>query len=335
MSIGIYFDLRNPPPWRRPWDEVYSRALERAEEAERLGLGSVWVTEHHFFEDGYLPQPLTFAAALAARTRRVRIGTAVLLAGLRPAVDIAEQAAVIDLVSGGRFELGLGAGYRVPEFTAYGADITQRFELLEARAREVRRLWDEGTVTPGPLQARPPIWIGGGGPRAARIAGRLGEGLLMLNGKILDEYRATLTATGHAPTLGGLGGLANLIVAEDPEAAWPRIAPHLAYQWGSYGRYGVEGTPAEGSFAERPPEQLRHPGPAMNPPRFDLVDAAEAIRRLRAWLEPLPARHVFFWDSIAGMPDDLVADHIRLLATEVAPAIADLVGRAQAPPVSR
>lgn len=325
MTVGLYFDLRNPPAWHRPWDTVYGQALERAEEAERLGLGSLWYTEHHFFEDGYLPQPLTFAAAVAARTRRARIGTAVMLAGLRPAVDFAEQAAVVDIISDGRFELGIGAGYRVPEFAAYGADIGRRFELLEERAREIRRIWDEGAATPGPLQERLPIWIGGGGPRSARIAGRTGEGLLMLNGKVLDVYRDTLRASGHDPQAARMGGPANILIATDPEAAWARVAPHVEYQWATYGRYGAEGTPDEGTHVPPTADQLRHPGPVMNPPRFDVVDPDEAVRRLRAWLEPLPARHVFFWDAIAGMPGDLADEHVRLLATRVMPRIADLL----------
>src|SRR5690349_4941501 len=110
MKVGIYFDLRNPGG-QRPWPDVYGSALETIEEAERLGADSVWLTEHHQFDDGYLPQPLVFAAAVAARTRRVRIGTAVVLAPLKPAVELAEQAAIVDILSSGRLELGLGAGY--------------------------------------------------------------------------------------------------------------------------------------------------------------------------------------------------------------------------------
>ena len=92
MRIGIYLDLRNPPQWRRPWAAHYAHALELCAEADRLGAGSVWLSEHHLFEDGYLPQPLTFAAAVAARTSQVRIGTAVLLAALRHPVQIVEEA---------------------------------------------------------------------------------------------------------------------------------------------------------------------------------------------------------------------------------------------------
>jgi len=109
VKVGVYADLRNPPAWRRPWAEHYARTLDRIAGAERLGIDSAWVTEHHFFEDGYLPQPLTLAAAIAARTSRIRIGTAVMLAPLRAPIQIAEEAAVVELVSDGRLELGLGA----------------------------------------------------------------------------------------------------------------------------------------------------------------------------------------------------------------------------------
>src|SRR5258708_6520929 len=70
MKVGLYFDLRNPPRWRRSWSRTYGFTLEMCEEAERLGADSVWFSEHHLFEDGYLPQPLIMAAAAAARTRR-------------------------------------------------------------------------------------------------------------------------------------------------------------------------------------------------------------------------------------------------------------------------
>jgi alkanesulfonate monooxygenase SsuD/methylene tetrahydromethanopterin reductase-like flavin-dependent oxidoreductase (luciferase family) len=323
MKIGLFMDLRNPPAWRRPWGDLYAERLDRIEHAEQLGLDSVWLTEHHMFEDGYLPQPLTFAAAVAARTSRMRIGTGILLAPLRPAIDIAEQAALVDILSGGRLELGLGAGYRVPEFEAYGVDIAQRFPLLEQRAREVRGLWEGGTVLPPPLQDRPPIWIGGSGPRAARIAGRLGEGLLTLSRKVLDPYLTAFGEAGGDPAAARVSGPANLIVADDPESAWERIAPHLAYQWGTYRRYGAEGRADAEPGHDEPldPETLRHPGPDMSPPRFDVVTAEEAVRRMREWLAASPVEHAFFWDSAAGMPAELADRHVELLATEVAPAL--------------
>ncbi|HVY97274.1 MAG TPA: LLM class flavin-dependent oxidoreductase [Solirubrobacterales bacterium] len=321
MRIGLFLDMRNPEPWRRSWAALYEGWLERLAWAEQIGIDAVWLTEHHLFADGYLSQPLPLAAAIAARTEHLRIGTAILQAPLRPALDIAEGAATVDILSGGRFELGLGAGYRVPEWEAYGADGSRRFELLEQRAAEVRRLWDEGRATPPPLQERLPIWIGGEGPRGARIAGRLGEGLLALKPELLPIYRASLAAHGHDPEAAAMGGCANLVLADDPEAAWPRIKPHLEFQWRTYFEYTAEGRPPR-PLPSSDPERLRlTEGPPLLP-RFDVVTPAVARERLRPWLEELPARHVYFWGSIAGMDDDLVDRHVELLATELAPALA-------------
>jgi len=110
--VGLYFDLRNPPAWEVPWTQHYARALQTMEQAEALGASALWLTEHHFFADGYLPQPLTMAAAVAARTTRVRIGTAVYLPLLRNPVQVAEEAAIVDILSGGRLDLGIGVGYQ-------------------------------------------------------------------------------------------------------------------------------------------------------------------------------------------------------------------------------
>src|SRR5262245_58413988 len=118
MRLGIYFDLRNPAEWQRSPSALYRGTLDLVDEAERLGIDSVWFSEHHFFEDGYLPQPLTMAAAVAARTSRVGIGTAIIAAPLHKPIEIAEQAAVVDIISDGRLTIGVGAGYVQKEFAA-------------------------------------------------------------------------------------------------------------------------------------------------------------------------------------------------------------------------
>ncbi len=128
------------------------------EESERLGADSVWFSEHHRFEDCYLPQPLTLAAAAAARTVRVRLGTGILIAPLRKTAQLAEEAAVVDIISGGRLDLGLGAGYRAPEFDLFGADMGARYRTLDAQVGECPRspgrttgmAWPRVATTPPP-----------------------------------------------------------------------------------------------------------------------------------------------------------------------------------------
>jgi alkanesulfonate monooxygenase SsuD/methylene tetrahydromethanopterin reductase-like flavin-dependent oxidoreductase (luciferase family) len=330
MRVGLYYDLRNPPLWRRDWTEFYTQTLDAIERAEEQGIGSIWVTEHHSFEDGYIGQPLQFCAAIAARTSRVRIGTAVLLAPLHPAIDIAEQAAVVDILSGGRLELGLGAGYRVPEFDVYQQDIGRRFELLEERVHEMRRQWAEGIATPPPVQDPLPVWLGVMGPRGARMAGRLGAGLLWMGDELVEPYERGLREGGHDPAISRRGGLVNFILADDPEAVWPAIKPHIAYQRNSYNRYGIEGK-ADGkagalSLSQGPVdvEALRQrTGPPISP-GCDVVVPEEAISRLRDWLEGRPVQDIFLWASIGGMPDDIAARHCELVATKLAPALTEV-----------
>lgn len=319
MKLGLYFDLRNPAPWARPWPEVYGRALDLVVEAERLGAASVWFSEHHLFTDGYLPQPLTFAAAAAARTSRVRIGTAVLVAALRPAALVAEEAAVIDQLSGGRLELGIGAGYSVPEYELYNADITKRYGLTDAAVAEIRRLLDDGIVTPPAAQNPFPIWLGYQGPQGAKRAGRLGVGLLSLDRSLLDPYREGLVEGGHDPATARTGGMLDIIVADDPEEAFERILPHYAHQLNSYRAAAVAGSGRDAP-KEITLEKLRG-GAAQKGqiPGLRVLTPADAVSAIREATGGSPVEHVYLWASVAGMPDDLVERHVELTCTQVAP----------------
>ncbi|HZQ58670.1 MAG TPA: LLM class flavin-dependent oxidoreductase [Acidimicrobiales bacterium] len=321
MKVGLYFDVRNPTGWRGDWSRLYGFTLEVCEEAERLGCHSIWVTEHHLFDDGYLPQPLTLAAAVAARTRSVRIGTGIVIAPLHHPVEVAEQAAIVDIISAGRVDIGLGAGYRVPEFELFGADIAHRYGTTDQCARELRRLWS-GVVTPPPVQARVPIWMGYQGPKGAARAGRLGEGLLSADGRLWPVYRDAFAAAGHdlagARMTGGISGWAT----EDPEADWPVVAKHLANQLDSYRRYMVEGT---GQPVPRPvdPDRLRQREPFSGPIGYFLYGTPEEVAvRVREAVGDAPVDAVYFWASIAGMPEDLVVRNVRTVCERLAPLLA-------------
>jgi alkanesulfonate monooxygenase SsuD/methylene tetrahydromethanopterin reductase-like flavin-dependent oxidoreductase (luciferase family) len=116
--------------------ERYRDALALAEEAERLGVDSVWASEHHFFDDSHLPSVLPFCAAMAARTSRVTIGTDVLLAPLYEPVRLAEDATTVDLLSGGRFVLGLAQGWRPEEFEGLGIPLKGRHRRPRGRGHD-------------------------------------------------------------------------------------------------------------------------------------------------------------------------------------------------------
>ncbi len=321
MDVGVYFDLRNAPSWPQDPARLYGFTLDLCEEAERLGAHSVWLSEHHLFDDGYLPQPLTFAAAVAARTTRVRIGTAVLLAPLHGAVEIAEQVAVVDLVSNGRVELGLGAGYRVPEFELFGVDLAERYRITDARVAELRAIWGAGRVTPAPVQPRIPIWLGYQGPKGARRAGTMGEGLLSATAALAGPYADGLREGGHDPASGRMAGSFQGFVTEDPDRDWPVVSRHLAYQLDSYRRYLVEGT---GVPVPKPVDPERVRARDSDSPLASFVygtpdDVAHSIRTRTAGA---PVETVFFWVSIGAMSEAMSLQHVQTLCTQLAPRLA-------------
>ncbi|GJF22592.1 MULTISPECIES: LLM class flavin-dependent oxidoreductase [Streptomyces] len=321
VDVGLLFDLRNPDQWHRPRAAHYAQTLELCEEADRRGVGGLWFTEHHLFEDGYLPQPLTFAAAVAARTRNARIGTSVVLPALHHPVDLAEQAALVDLISGGRLELGLGAGYRRPEYDLFGAPFGRRFRHTEQNIAEILRLWRDKEITPAPLQDPPPVWGGFYGPRGARIAGRLGLGLLHISRTGYEHYLKGLAEGGHAPDTARVGDLLPIILSRDPEAAWQRIGPHLLHQVNSYRQGALQGTGQDGP----PPltlEDLRDPDAEDTRGLLDILTPEDAAARIRDLTAGLPVRHLIFWASIAGMPDDLVTENVELITEQLPPLLA-------------
>ncbi len=295
--IGLYCDLRNPGG-AKAWPQVYSGTLERIVEAERRGLGAVWVTEHHGFADGYLPQPLVFCAAVAARTERIRIGTGIAIAPLMHPLALAEQAAVVDLVSGGRLELGLGAGYREDEFAAFGADHSRRYETLEQTAKALAELWASGQATPAPVQAPLPLWIGGRGPRGARIAGRVGAGFLWIDRDLLEPYLKGLSQGGHDPSTARMGGLVNLFLADDPEAVMARIREHARHNRDTYKRGGEGGGSA----------------PLL---RLNVFSPQDAARNIAQAIDGLPVTDIFCFERIGAMDDELVDRHVELLTDEL------------------
>src|SRR5215510_16181182 len=130
MDTGIFMLLQSPST--RPPQEIYERGLEQAQAAEALGFRNAWMAEHHFSTYGYLSRPLQFATYIAGRTTKLRVGTAVIVVPLHNPLVVAEEIATVDVLSGGRFDIGLGRGYQHYEFERFG------LQLDEGRAR-----WDE------------------------------------------------------------------------------------------------------------------------------------------------------------------------------------------------
>lgn len=249
MERVISYDMR-APAFGAPARELYAAALDQVEWADGLGFDTVGLGEHHCSPDGYNPSPLILASAMAGRTRRMLLRTSVLLAPLYEPVKLAEDAAVVQLASGGRLLLGVGGGYRLAEFEMFGRSLDERWKAV-GRTIEFLRLAFTGEpfewegrrchVTPKP-EPPPPILLGGGSAAAARRAARIADDWFPpLDARLWKPYREECLALGK-PDPGDYPaqGPIFLWVSKDPERDWPRLAPHLLHQLRSYSEWTVE-----------------------------------------------------------------------------------------------
>jgi probable F420-dependent oxidoreductase len=328
-TFGLWYDFRQKPPLG-DYARFYAECLEEIEEGERLGFTGVWLSEHHFVDDGYLPSPLVVAAAIAARTERIRIGTSVLLLPMHHPLRVAEDAAVVDLVSGGRFILGVGQGYVQHEFETLGFDRKYRPSLFEEGIEVIRRAWEGGrTGYEGkrwrfddlPFEPRPggklPIYIGAFAQPAIDRAARMADGFLSSSGggAFAETYRRVqeaLVRHGRAneefPYVAS--GVAH--VHEGSGQARDIVAPAIAYQRSRYAEWGTD-------RGKGKPEPIR---PEDLPWERYLVgnpdEVAEGLIQLH---QEAPYDHFCFWARLPGVTHDQALENMRLFASEVAPRV--------------
>ncbi|MGH7857572.1 MAG: LLM class flavin-dependent oxidoreductase [Candidatus Binatia bacterium] len=245
MMIGIRFDLRVPPFGKATHAELYRACLDQCAWADELGLDIVVLSEHHGVEDGYLPAPVTLAAAIAGRTKRIPINVAAVLLPLHDPVRLAEQLAIVSLSSGGRLSFVAGLGYRQEEFDMAGVDRRQRGKLLEESVEVLRQAWTGEpfewrgrTIRVRPKPESPPmILVGGSTEIAARRAARLRAGFFPAVGdpRLAEIYQAECQRLGfHGGFVSLPGGPGFVHVSESPERDWERIGPHALYDAQTY-----------------------------------------------------------------------------------------------------
>ena len=140
LRFGVLWPFRNPAFNKVPWEQLYRSHLDLISASEGLGYDDAWLTEHHFVDDGYSPSLLAIAAALSQRTTNIRIGTFLVLAPLHNPIRLAEDTATVDLMSNGRFDLGVGLGYRRKEFSDQGISHTERGGRLQEGMAIVQKL---------------------------------------------------------------------------------------------------------------------------------------------------------------------------------------------------
>lgn len=328
LSFGYLFDFRNPPQWHRPWAELYAETLDAIAWTEDAGFEIAWVPEHHLASDGYIPSPLVALSAIAARTSRIRIGSGIALAPLYNPVRFAQDAAVLDIVSNGRLDLGLAIGYRRRETAAFGVDFTKRGRLFDEWLEIATRLWAGETVDyagrhftvegarlmPPAPRGRIPLYLGGFADRALARVARYGDGYLG-SAEVCALYLDKLREQGRDPAAARvrITGLTTF-VARDPDRALDELAPYFHHVNNTYAEFfnedealGMEGMSPMSLEAYKASGQLQ------------ILTPEAAIAMFREMQERMPIDH-YIMAMPPGLPAARFVEYADVFARDVLPA---------------
>ncbi|WP_436771076.1 LLM class flavin-dependent oxidoreductase [Yinghuangia sp. YIM S09857] len=289
-----------------PTRQVYRETIELAVAAEEFGFHSFWVAQHHFgAQGGLLPAPLVLLAAVAEHTSRIRLGTAVVVGPAESALRLAEDAAVVDALSGGRLELGIGAGADAVASRAFALDHDRRHQVLDNLLPVLLDALD-GRELAGGARLSPPapglsgrVWLGTGSAAGVERAARLGLGIMYGRrgpgpegphkqdaeyARLADNYRATMERTSHVPRI---AVSRPVFPSESDDSARDVLVPRLrgwveeGIRTGRYPQgFDAEGYLDAGAFAYGAPDRVaavlaRDPG---LPGATDLLCHTQPVR---------------------------------------------------------
>ncbi|MEE9249313.1 MAG: LLM class flavin-dependent oxidoreductase [Dehalococcoidia bacterium] len=338
-----------------PQDQIFNEVLEEVEYAEELGFDSVWLPEHHFSVYGTLGNPFIMAAAIAQRTRHIRIGTAVMVLPLQHPLRIAEDAALVDVLSGGRLLFGVGRGYQNPEFDILDVSQGDSREMFQESLDIILKAWteegfsyngrfwhvNEATVYPKPTQKpHPPIFWAAVSPETYGMAARQGYPLLRSpNFSTLSvvedsfkDYLSQLRAGGYDPEAMDHPVSIKVYVAPTDEEAKRDAVPHALWFFhklatllpgapGRPRRRGYEQYPQDpGKLATITDENLWEWGTCYGSPE-------RVIEQMRTYIERTGTNHVMAWMKIGGLEHSKIMRSMGLFAKDVMPALKKEAGQ--------
>jgi alkanesulfonate monooxygenase SsuD/methylene tetrahydromethanopterin reductase-like flavin-dependent oxidoreductase (luciferase family) len=348
MEIGLFFLMQRDEQWSE--QAVYDSALEQMLAAEALGFHSVWIAEHHFNDYGLCPAPPVLAAFIAARTTGLRLGMGVSLLPLHHPVDLAESLAVLDVVSGGRLDVGIGRGGTLQDYETFQSDRADARARVEEGIALIQQSWSGAPfdfqgrfhsaqrvhVRPRPVQRpHPPLFIACNSEDSVRSAARLGLPTLSSFFVPVDElqrrhrlYRELAREAGRSPgEIEALEaqswGMRVVHVAPSREEALRAIeAPFMGYQQKmAVLRSDSAGGSVPDSF-DRSLLRLRSFQEYLAT-GWTLLGTADEVREgLQQYLEATGYRRVLLLMALPGLDTALALRSMRLFAEKVAPAVA-------------
>jgi alkanesulfonate monooxygenase SsuD/methylene tetrahydromethanopterin reductase-like flavin-dependent oxidoreductase (luciferase family) len=240
MKFGLFGGARTEMGEQASDSRIYTDYVDYICEAEALGFHSVFLVEHHFTGFGQISATLNFLTYLAAKTTTLRLGTAVLVLPWHNPALLAEQAATLDLLSNGRFDFGIGKGYRWGEFHGFCIDMAEAEERYQETVQFLRKAWtssgrfshhgkywnyDDVVIEPAPVQKpHPPLWVGAQSPNSIRYAADNGFNLLLGQGggpetvaEGISIYRHAIEAQGRVfdPSTVGCTRALHIVMNDD------------------------------------------------------------------------------------------------------------------------
>jgi len=333
VQFGLYSSIANPPRGEH-LDRSIDEVIAEAQRAEASGFDSCFFGEHHQDKDGFLPSPLIVATAVAAHTRRLRVGTSVILLPLHHPVRVAEDVITLDLVSKGRVILGVGIGYQAADFRAFNVLMEHRVALFEEGVEILRKCWsgeafsfrgkhytlEDVQIRPRPFQRPgPPLWIGASVPAALRRAGLLADAFVGTPSTSLES--AVRLVEAYKPAAREAGRPAQVVMMRD---AW--VAPTRAE---AEAVYGPEVMAAYQYYWQQRLSEFRGIPPGteftlqnLAPDRLIVGDPESCVREFHRWREATGADYFLLRLRHAhsgGPAHEKIMDAITLFGDRVLP----------------
>jgi probable F420-dependent oxidoreductase len=313
----------------------FTDALEEVVRGEELGFDSIWMEEHHSVVNHYWPSPLPVLAGFATRTSKVMLGTDILVAPFYHPVRLAEDIALLDVMSGGRFVLGVAIGYKPDEFALYGAELEKRGARFEEQLVIMKGLWTqdsisfkgryyqvEGALEPKPLtKPHPPVWIGGWGDITLRRAATLADNWIpgptadlprLLEGK--KQLLGNRKAAGLTTPIPEWPLTRDVIIADTEKEARELAERHIMVSYRKEYAGGWKHPFIDASIAT----DLD----TVKKDRFLIGSPDQVVRALAPFVEQYGVTHLICRLFFPGMPHRHIMRELELIAKEVMPAFA-------------
>jgi alkanesulfonate monooxygenase SsuD/methylene tetrahydromethanopterin reductase-like flavin-dependent oxidoreductase (luciferase family) len=344
MKFGTFHLFQKPPGWTD--EDVFQAEFAQIHAAEDMGFDAVWMAEHHFQWYGIATDLMVLASSVAARTQRVRIGTAIVVLPFHNPIRLAEQVATVDLISRGRLDLGIGRGYQAAEFNGFGIPMDESKSRFAECVDFLIKAWTEDTfsfdgrytrvqdltIVPKPVQKpHPPVYVASWmTPETIRYAAERGFPIMAPAGLAADQvrtnfqlYRESLEALGRPTANLELPALVHVYVDENEDRA-RQVGTEYSARYGA--SLATLGSPAQDSG--KLTADFQHYGP--------LADAGQALRESRNgmvlfgtpdtvarkidWMQrEMGVNYVMCWMNMGGLEPERVQKSMRLFAEEVMP----------------